>query len=170
MLKIINKLEPFFKDNYKRINVREYARIQKISPPHASTILKNMKDEGLLLKEEDRIYHFFYTNKTNKTLIDLSRLYWRSKIEKSGLIDLLEKDLLNPVIILFGSLSKAEAHPDSDIDLAVFSASEKKIDIQPFEKKLKKKIQLFTFHTRGDVKNKELLNNILNGYKIRGDW
>ena len=55
MLEIFNKLKPFFEDNYKRISVREYARMQNISPPNASQLLNNLEKEGLLKKEEDRI-------------------------------------------------------------------------------------------------------------------
>jgi hypothetical protein len=32
MLNIIDNLRPFIEDNYRLINVREYARTQKVSP------------------------------------------------------------------------------------------------------------------------------------------
>ena len=161
---------PFFEDNYRRINVREYARIQKISPPTASKLLDGYYQERILKKEQDKNYIYYYANKESNIFIELSRIYWHIKLKKSGLIDSLKKELLNPVIILFGSLSKAEVHPNSDIDLAVFTVSKKKIDMAYFEKKLKREIQLFVFKTRDNVKNKNLLNNILNGYKIEGNW
>ena len=56
MLNIINNLKPFFEDCYGRINVREYARIIKISPPTASKILLELNKEGLLLMENDKNY------------------------------------------------------------------------------------------------------------------
>ena len=52
MLTIFNNLKPFFEDNYRRISVREYARIIKISPPSASKLLNNLEKEGLLTKEK----------------------------------------------------------------------------------------------------------------------
>ena len=55
MLNIINDLDCFFEDCYRRVNVREYARIKGISPPTASKILTNYQKEGLLFKEEYRI-------------------------------------------------------------------------------------------------------------------
>ena len=58
MLKIIYILKPFFEDNYRRINVREYARLQKISPPTASKILEQMHKEKLLKKETERLNRF----------------------------------------------------------------------------------------------------------------
>ena len=55
MLKIINNLKPFFEDCYRRINIREYSRLMKISPPTASKLLYKFNKEGLLLIEKDGI-------------------------------------------------------------------------------------------------------------------
>jgi predicted nucleotidyltransferase len=169
MLKIIHDIQPFIEDNYRRINVSEYARIQKISAPTASKILSSLNKEGILKKESDKQYIYYYADKESTLFIDLSRIYWRSSLEHSGLITCLEAELLNPLIILFGSLSKAEAKQDSDIDLAVFSATKKDIPLEKYEKKLKRNIQLMLFQKRDDV-SPELLNNILNGYIIAGSW
>lgn len=54
MLKIFNNLEPFFENNYKRINVREYARLKKISPPTASKLLSELQKEDLLEREDEK--------------------------------------------------------------------------------------------------------------------
>lgn len=150
--------------------MREYSRIQKISPPTASKLLERYHCEKILKKEEDRNYIYYFADKTSSLFIGLSRTYWHTKLKESGIIDYFEKELLNPVIIIFGSLSKAEVCPKSDIDLAIFTVSKKNIDTTSFERKLKRRIQLFTFKTRDDVKNKNLLNNILNGHKITGSW
>lgn len=170
MLNIINNLRPFFEDCYRRISVREYARIIKISPPTASKNLEQLRKNGLLKKEEERQYIFYFANKESQLFIDLSRIYWRIKLEKSGLIAFFEQKFLNPIIILFGSLSKGESKEDSDIDIAIFAPSKNDVDLSKFENILKRKIQLFVFKERDEVENKELLNNLLNGYKIKGDW
>ena len=169
MLKIIHDIQLFIEDNYRRINVREYARLQKISAPTASKTLSSLYKEGLLRRENDKQYIYYYADKGSSLFIDLSRIYWRLSLERAGLISFLEDELLNPVVILFGSLSKAEAKQDSDIDIAVFSASKKEIPLGKYEKKLKRKIQLMLFQKRDDV-SPELLNNILNGYLIAGSW
>ena len=170
MLKIINNLKPFFEDNYRRINVREYARMQKISPPTASKLLQNYQKEGLLKKEEERKYIYYFANKDNDLFIDFSRIYWKSVLENFGILDFLGEEFMSPIIILFGSLSKAEAKSDSDVDMAIFTASKKEPNLKEFEKKLKRAIQIFLFKDKNDVKNPELLDNILNGYKMRGNW
>jgi predicted nucleotidyltransferase len=165
MLNIINNLQPFFEDCYRRIGVREYANIIKVSPPTASNILYSFEKEGILLKEKDRNYLFFYANKENRQFIDLSRIYWHEKL--NNLILYLDKTLINPTLILFGSLSKAEVIVNSDIDLVII-AHKKIIDIGKFEKQLKRKIQIFWFESLEDIKDKELKNNILNGYMLIG--
>mgnify|MGYP001578391713 FL=1 len=170
MLKIINDLKPFFEDNYRRINVREYSRIISISPPTASKLLEEYRKEGLLKREDDKNYFYYLANKESSLFIALSRIYHKNLLEKSGLIEHLEKDLLNPIIVLFGSLSKAEAKNDSDIDLAIFTPTKKEISLKKYEAILKREIQLFVFEDRKDVKNINLFNNILNGYKITGNW
>lgn len=170
MLKIVDNLKPFFENNYRRINVREYARLQNISPPTASKLLEGFYREGFLKKEPEKNYIYYFANKESHLFIDISRIFWKLELEKAGLIEFFEKNLLNPVIILFGSLSKAEAKLDSDVDIAVFTATKKELNLKDFEKKLKRGIQLFMFHKREDVKNKALLNNMLNGYNLIGDW
>lgn len=165
MLNIINNLEMFFEDCYRRINVREYSRIMKISPPTSSKLLSSYNKQGLLSVEKDKKYIYYYANKNSKDFIDLSRIYWRNKL--SDVLDYLNKNLLSPTIILFGSLAKAETKIDSDVDLCILS-HKKNMNFVNFEKKLKRKLQLFFFNSTRDIKNRELANNILNGYVLKG--
>lgn len=170
MLKIINNLQPFFKDNYKKINVREYSRIKKISHPTASKKLEEYSKEKLLEKKEFKNYIFYSANINNKTFIDLSRIYWHEKFKSIGLIDFLNKVFHQPLIILFGSFSKAEINNNSDIDIAIFGFPEKIVNLSKFERKIKRKIQVFQFKDIKSVKNTELLGNILEGYLLSGNW
>ena len=165
MLNIINNLKPFCEDCYRRINVREYARIVDISPPTASKLLSEYCKLGLLVEEKDKNYIFYYANKSNKNFIDLSRIYWRHRL--SEVIEHLDGKLIDPLVILFGSLAKAEVKADSDIDLCVIS-HKKDLNLGNLEKKLKRKIQVFFFGSIREINNLELRNNILNGYILSG--
>lgn len=165
MLKIINNLKPFVEDCYRRINVREYAALIKVSPPTASSLLESYSRRGLLHKEKDRQYLFYSANKHSKLFIDLARAYWSLKL--APLLAYIEKNTLTPAIILFGSLAKAEATVNSDVDLTII-APKKDLTFAVWEKKLKRKIQVFWFNSFSEIKSKELLNNILNGYPLRG--
>ena len=77
------------------------------------------------------------------------------------------KNLVSPSIVLFGSLSKAESKEDSDVDLAIF-AYKRDVNLKNFEKKIKREIRVFWFNSLKDIKSKELANNIVNGYVLRG--
>ncbi len=170
MLNIFNNLDVFFENSYKKISVREYSRIKKVSPPTASKLLKEYTKKGLLKFKKDRIYYFFYPNINSDLFIDLSKIYWKEKIKKSGLIEYLKKELIDPKIILFGSLSKGEIKENSDIDLAVFSITKKDLDLKKYEKKLKRKIDLFLFENLSEIKSEHLKNSILNGFRIEGEF
>ena len=112
---------------------------------------------------------YYYANKDSELFIDLARIYWNITLKDSGLINYIAQETLTPVIILYGSLSKAEVKPNSDIDVAIFTVTKKELNIEQYEKKLKRKIQLMIFNDIGSP-SKELLNNILNGYKLEGSW
>ncbi len=168
MLKIFADLKPFFEDNYKRISVREYSRIRGISAPTASTLLNSLAKDGLLKQEKERKYIFYHAEKDSKMFVGLSRIYWQTVFK--DIKEHIATELIDPIIILFGSFSKAEINEKSDIDIAVFADENKKISLKSFEEKYKRSIQLFQFKTRKDIKNEELLENILNGYILSGSW
>jgi predicted nucleotidyltransferase len=167
MLEIIDNLKPFFEDCYRRISVREYSRIIKKSPPTSSKLLDKFSKEDLLKKENTLNYIFYHANIESKEFLELSKIYWNYKLKE--LTTYLEKILFEPTIILFGSLSKAETKEDSDIDLAIISIK-KELNLKKFEKKIKRNMQVFWFNSLGNIKNKELANNIINGFKLKGDF
>jgi predicted nucleotidyltransferase len=165
MLKIINDLQPFIKDCYRRIHVREFAKLCKISPPTASKVLRGYEKEGLLSSEEDKGYILYFANKQNKDFIDLSRMYWRHVLQE--FCQHVETTQHSPTIILFGSLAKAETTLDSDVDIVIISSG-KVSNYAHIEQKIQRNIQLFHFKNRKNIKNKELGDNIVNGYVLRG--
>ena len=166
MLKIINDLIPFFEDNYKRIHVREYAKLQNISPPTASKLLDELKKQDILKKEIQNKYYYFYSNKNSKDFKDLQRIYYRLKLK--NFLEYIEKETINPTIILFGSVAKAETTRESDIDVVIITPTQKKLNTELYEKELNRNIQLFLFKNLKDIPS-HLKINILNGYVLRGE-
>lgn len=170
MLTIFNDLEYFFQDNYRRIHVREYARLKKISPPFASKTLYNYEKEGLLVKEKDKKHLLFHAHRENPFFQALSQLYWAEELRQSGLTTYLEKELAQPLVIVFGSIAKAEVTPTSDIDIVIITPTTRELTLEPFENKLKKKIQLFRYKNLKEITNPDLYSNIFNGFRILGRW
>jgi predicted nucleotidyltransferase len=97
------------------------------------------------------------------------------KLRESGLIDFLIDKYNHPeAIILFGSFRKAENIPGSDVDLLIVTPLKKEIDFKDFEKKLNQQKHILnnsrTEIERMKTKNKELLNNLINGIVLEGFW
>lgn len=167
MLKILNTLKPFIEDNYRRIHVREFAKLQKISPPTASKLLESLYKDNILKKEIDRQYFCYYANNSSEVFKDLQRLYWKVKLEP--LLNYLNEEFLDSIIILFGSNAKVESRLDSDIDIAIITSSKKNLNLAKFEKKYGRSIELFIFRDLQNI-SEELRHNILNGYILKGSW
>ena len=153
MLKILNNIGPFIEDNYIEYSVRDYAKLCKTSPPTASKILKELEKERLLIFKEYKKSLLFRANRENNTLKTLSIAYWQEKLK--DMVSYLSKELNYPKIILFGSLTKLEVKEDSDIDLYI-GINPKEINLNQFEKKLKRKIQL---HFKSALANKNRKEN-----------
>jgi len=168
MFNILNNLSPFIENCYRKISVREYSNLIKVVPATSSKLLKSYEKQGLLKSYSERRFIFFYANRDSMNFIDLARIYWRNKIEKTGILEKINKESINPVLVLFGSLAKAENKLDSDMDLAIITKNNKKIDLTNYEQKMKRKIQIFQFSSIQQSKNKHLTNNIINGYIIQG--
>lgn len=160
MLGIFNILKPFFEDVYREISVREYARMRKISPPNASSILKGLVKEGILVGREERNFLFFRADKESFLFKDLALAYWRFLLRRD--LSKLHERLLFPRVVLFGSVAKVENNKDSDLDLFL-DVKRREIDVKEFNKKLGRNVQ---FHFRDSLRNKELAENIEKGVEI----
>ncbi|MFT7616302.1 MAG: putative nucleotidyltransferase [Candidatus Woesearchaeota archaeon] len=163
-----NSLYCFFEDTTIKICVREYARLQKISPPTASTRLHQLSKEGLLSMTQEYGRKFFSFTRSQLS-IEIQRVYWSIRIKESGLITALDTKYLYPLIILFGSHCNGSNTRDSDLDLAVVYTSSKEMNLRVYEKKLNRKIDLHIFKTPADIP-KNLKASIKNGHILSGRW
>jgi predicted nucleotidyltransferase len=138
-----------------------------------SNKLKQYTKDSILIAEKKYNHLFFKANTESKKFKNLKLNYNLSELENSNLISTLE-DFYNfpETIILFGSFAKAEDNSNSDIDLLIISSKKEEPNLEKFEKKLGHKIQLF-IHSKKELsklkdKNKELVNNWINGIVISG--
>jgi len=169
MIKELNTFKPFFEEPTKEFGVREIARIIKISPATASKQLKDLAKRGILKGRKERIYNLYKANLESDNYKDLKIYYNIKNIKDSNLIEELNKFYLKPTIVLFGSASTGLDTETSDIDLVIISEKTKKFtNIEKYEKKLKRKLQFFVVKDIKDLKNKHLINNIINGITIQG--
>jgi len=170
MFKELNILELFFESPNREFNVREIARILKISPATASSKLKKFAKEDLLKEKYERNLIIYKANLENDRYKDLKVYYNIKKIKDSGIIEELNKFYLKPTIVLFGSASFGMDTEDSDIDFVVLSEKKKKFtEIEKYQKILNRRLQLFILSDIKELKNEHLVNNVLNGIVIQGE-
>jgi len=152
-------LEFFFLNPSSKLSVREIAKKLRMSRSTVQYYLKQLKNEGLVSKDNQWVDN--WQNRFVKSN------YYVNKVVKSGLVDYLDHELVASSIILFGSVAKGESVKESDLDLFVECARNKKLDLKMFEKKLGHKVELFT-KPKITLLPKNLFNNVVNGIKLKG--
>jgi predicted nucleotidyltransferase len=166
-------LKYFFEEPEREFHLREIARVNRLAASTASKYLSTLIKNKIITSRRSKGFSIFKSNTSNAIYKDFKLLYNIYQIRSSGLIDFLAEEFNQPsAIILFGSFRKSENIPGSDIDIFIETAGKKELELSKFEKKLGHPIQLFQF-SRKEVeqmksKNKELLNNIVNGIVLEG--
>jgi predicted nucleotidyltransferase len=168
-------LKHFILEPNREFHVRELANLVKRSPTTVSKYLVKFEGEGML-KSSKKYNHLLYSANITSPYFRHAKLVFNLKIlTSSGLINFLSDEYSYPeAIVLFGSFAKSENVPESDVDLLVITPRKREVDLGSFEKKIGHSIQLFAL-SRKDIdrmksKNKELLNNMMNGIVIEGFW
>ena len=83
------------------------------------------------------------------------------------MVKFLEDNFPGGVVILFGSYSYGEDTINSDIDIAIIERKEKKVNLEKFEKFLKRDIRI-NFYEDFNKIHKNLRSNIFNGIVLIG--
>ena len=160
--------EYFFMNPTAKLRVRQMERELKLPLPSVIRYTKELVKDGMLNKVLVSGVSFYTADRASKRFLVKKRLFNIGSLYESKLIDSLILKYSNPTIALFGSYSKGEDTEESDIDLYIETPSKATIELDEFEKKLQRKIQLFIYRNIRQVKNKELANNILNGIVLNG--
>ena len=160
--------EYFLKNPTAKLRVRQIERTLKVPLPSVIRYTKELTKEGVLKTSEVAGVITYTADRGSEKFMLYKKLFNLEQLYLSGLVDCLKKELSNPGIIVFGSYSKAEDTESSDIDLYIETPSKKKILLNQFEKKLERNIQIFQHSSIKEIKNKELVNNIINGVTLNG--
>ena len=163
----------FFYDPYQEFALSEIAEQGKVSKSTASRIILELEEQGLITLIKHRLVWRIQANhgnsifKQEKILFNLSILY------RSNLIQYLEEIFKHPKsVILFGSFSKGEDGPDSDIDIAIEDDKIKETKVMAIkelgtlEDQIGRKITIHLFNRKNIDIN--LFNSIANGIILSG--
>ena len=172
MDKILNL---FIKEPVREFHVREVAKLTDKSPTTVSKYLSALEKKKFLVSQRKFRHLFFRADADSPVFRDRKLCVNIAALRASGLFDFLETEFRHPqCIVLFGSWRKAENIPRSDIDLLIVTPVKKDVSLGSFEKRLGSRIQLFV-HFPGEInwlreKNKDLVNNRVNGIVLSGFW
>ncbi|MBI5797584.1 nucleotidyltransferase domain-containing protein [Candidatus Woesearchaeota archaeon] len=148
---------------------RALAVALNVSQPGIGKALRNLEKEDYIkvIKNKETKRLSISLNEDNILIHGLKRANNIKLLYESKLVEELSKKFPGTTIILFGSYAWGEDTIRSDIDIAVIGAKQKEINLEAFEKKLEREINInfYDFFKRID---KHLLNNILNGITING--
>lgn len=162
-------LELFFKRPLYSFHLREICRLMSWSPTKVRSNLNLLKRLGLVIEFTEKNLLLFKSNRESeefkiyKTIYNLLYAFKISRVIESELEDF-------DAIILFGSASKGEDIEESDFDLCIIGAREVKVDLKRIEKEIERRIALLFIENLEKIKkeNPELLNNLINGFVIKG--
>jgi predicted nucleotidyltransferase len=160
--------EHFFINPTAKLRVREIEKLIKLPLPSVIRYCKELKEEDILTTIKTGNVVFYTGNRGSENFLLEKKLFNIKSLYVSGLIEFLKIELSNPVILVFGSYSKGEDIENSDIDLYIETPSKKEINLDKFEKILERKIQSFRHKSIGEIRNKELADNIINGIVLNG--
>lgn len=158
-------LELLFSYPLRSFHLRELSRLLNISTPAISLSVKKLEKEKLILMNKKKFLYEIRVNLDNQGFKNMKRVHNLNNIYNSGLFDYLKERFPFNTLILFGSYSKGDDTEKSDIDIAIDN-KEKKLDLEKYEKKLNRKINI-EFIDFNKI-SKELKNSIINGIVLAG--
>ncbi len=161
-------LKEFFVYPTLQIHLRELSRRVGISLPTILTATKSLLQERLLIKKENKVLTVLQADRANIRFIRKKRVFNLEMLYESGIVDYLSKEYNFAPAILFGSFSKGEDIESSDIDLAIITENEKNLNLEKYEKYLKRKISIHEINLK--KVSKEFKTNLQNGIVLEGYW
>lgn len=160
--------EYFFINPTDRLRVRNIEKKLNLPLPSVIRYVKDLEKEEILKSSFIANIKLYSANRTSRNFLLEKKFFNIRSLYNRGLIDFLIQEYDNPVIIVFGSYAKGEDTEKSDIDIYIETSEKTMKNISSFEKKLNRTIQIFKYKSIKSIENKELANNIINGFTING--
>lgn len=160
-------LEIIFKQPTTKFTIRELGRKSGITPPTALKIVRMLQKEGIVREERVARASQISANFESPAYRRKKMVYNVDSAFSSGLVDMLVKAYNDPkAIILFGSYARGDDIEHSDIDIAILTTEERRIDFAPYTKVLARSISIH--HVQLDKISEEFKNNLCNGIVLWG--
>jgi predicted nucleotidyltransferase len=155
----------FFADRPEETHIRGLSGEVEMPYPSVRKALRDLEEKGFVESDEKSKMTFY--SPSGEKFRNAKKLVNLEKIEDSGLVDFLEKELRPEAVVLFGSYLEGRDSEDSDIDIAVIGGREKSPDLEEFEDELGRDIQLTQVENLKD-ESEEFRNTLANGFVLQG--
>ena len=132
----------FINNPYDQIHLRELSRRLKISIYSTKKISDEFVNQQLLIEKKQGNQRVFQANIENQFFKQLKIAFSIKKIQDSGIIKYLEKQIpAISSIVLYGSTAQGKDDGKSDIDILIIG-QKTRVDISNFEKLINREINL----------------------------
>lgn|SRR3989338_10373040 len=172
MFKEINNLKLFFEEPTREFHLRELARLMRRNPVTVKNYLKEFVKIGVLSRKKERMLEIYSSNTEDFYYKQYKKIYNQLKLIESGLLDFLKNEFNLPIIITFGSYERGEDNKNSDLDIFLLTELKKEMQLDNYEKKIGRPIQLHIMNGRefanAKKDNPDLVNSIINGSILNG--
>lgn len=167
---MLRTAEIFFVNPNKKHYLMDISRSIGLAHTSVKKNLDKLVKLGLIIesveKKGGRKFPLYRANTDNRLFKEYKMIYNLSSLLESGVVEFIEEKLMPASIIVFGSYQRGEDTENSDIDIFI-ECKEEELNLDKFEKKLNRKIQLH-FKENFTLYPKELKNNIINGIVVGG--
>ncbi len=140
-LQLLRVLEVFFKEPITIHFIKEISKKIKLAPTSVRIYIKELLKDDIIKIKEAKPFDGFIADRENNDFIFYKRVYNLYSLKE--FVDFLISSYYPKLIVLYGSYSLGEDVENSDIDLLIFTKTVKEINVNEFEKKLKRKIHFF---------------------------
>ncbi|MFC1682350.1 nucleotidyltransferase domain-containing protein [Nanoarchaeota archaeon] len=163
-----DKVFGIFVDEPRKIHyIKQISKKINLAPTSVKIHLRNLEGEGLIVKKQGERFEGFVANRDDKNFLFYKMIANLINIKVSGLLDFLKDSLYPQAVILYGSYLRGEDVETSDIDLFILAKSKKRLELQKFEKILKRNIHLLIEKDWRKIP-KELKLEVINGFVLNG--
>ena len=160
----------FFEEPLRKFKFKDIVERAGLHRDNANKWIERLKKENMISRVKPKGKFPYYTaNYDNVAFRNRKRLYALSLLYESGLLDALAGLGKAEAVVIFGSFARSDWHKNSDIDVFVYGSAEG-FDRDFFERKLKRKIEIFSYKGRKALNriNPHLLKNIIRGFYVKG--
>ena len=147
--------------------IKEISRKISLAPTSVKNHLQNLERKKLIFRTKGERFFGFLANRDNQDFLFYKKIANIINIKESGLLDFLINSIYPQAIVLYGSYFRGEDVESSDIDLLILTKNKKQIDVEKFEKILKRNIHIIV---KKDLKKlpKSLCEEIINVLVLYG--